>query len=352
MKKMVIVCALAALALVLMVPGASLYYESGAGRGCTGCHEMQTVYDRWHSSSHRNIACEKCHGGAFTSDVAFHWNNASRLYSHLKGDLPEQIGFANEFVQDMTERCAQCHRQEYAAWHSGPHSASYSRIFLDKKHNAQNLLIDDCLRCHGMHFDKGMVDLVTPIDRKGPWHLTAAGEANRPAMPCLACHEIHRDGPVLAKAGLAGRVAGPSQDLAPSSLAFFDRRTQQHIPVKDLPLPAMQDGVRTVRMSPDRRQAICYQCHAPVSTMQVASGDDRTGIGVHEGISCMACHTPHGQQTRASCATCHPKMSNCGINVEKMDTSFASNTSKHNVHFVKCVDCHTKGVPKKKEPTV
>ncbi len=121
-----------------------------------------------------------------------------------------------------------------------------------------------------------------------------------------------------------------------------------HIPVDRLPLPAMRDGERVVRASNDRRQALCYQCHAPVSTFEVRSGDDRTPVGVHEGISCLACHQKHGRNTRASCATCHPRLSNCGIDVETMDTTFKSKTSVHNVHFVKCADCHTKGVPKRK----
>jgi len=54
------------------------------------------------------------------------------------------------------------------------------------------------------------------------------------------------------------------------------------------------------------------------------------------------------QTTRASCAGCHPRLSNCGLDVEKMDTTFFSPRSKHNVHFVKCVDCHAKGVPKRR----
>jgi hypothetical protein len=112
-------------------------------------------------------------------------------------------------------------------------------------------------------------------------------------------------------------------------------------------MPSMMEGSRVVRMSPDRRQALCYQCHAPIANMQVGTGDDRTGIGVHEGISCLACHAQHGQKTRASCASCHPKMSNCGLDVEKMDTTFASLNSKHNIHWVKCADCHTHGVPRK-----
>jgi hypothetical protein len=32
-----------------------------------------------------------------------------------------------------------------------------------------------------------------------------------------------------------------------------------------------------------------------------------------------------------------------------MDTTFASSKSKHNIHFVKCADCHTKGVPAKRK---
>jgi hypothetical protein len=114
-----------------------------------------------------------------------------------------------------------------------------------------------------------------------------------------------------------------------------------------LPLPRIKEGERVVKTSPDTRQALCYQCHASIQGAQVGSGDDRTPVGVHEGISCLACHQNHGQQTRASCATCHPKMSNCGLDVEKMDTTFKARASSHNIHFVKCLDCHEKGVPKK-----
>ena len=347
-KRIILVSGLIMAALVLLVPASEFYYESGSGRGCVVCHEMQPLYDEWHASSHRGVACGKCHGNALTLDVSFHRNNAARLYSHLRGDLPEQIGFGNRFVQAMTEQCKACHRQEYAAWQSGPHSASYARIFLDQKHNTANMLMDDCLRCHGMQFEGGIRDLVAPVSRTGPWRLLPADLANLPSMPCLTCHEAHREGQPMKKTDVEGRVPGPSQEITRPSLAFFDRRTERYIPLADLPMPAMLVGTRVVKMSTDQRQALCYQCHAPVASMQVASGDDRTGIGVHEGISCLACHAQHGQKTRASCATCHPKMSNCGLDVEKMDTTFKSSTSKHNIHWVKCVDCHTNGVPKKK----
>jgi hypothetical protein len=334
-------------ALALMIPGASLYFESGGGARCTSCHEMQPRYDLWHTSSHRGVGCEKCHGSALTLDPSFHRTNILRAVAHVRGDLPEQINFGNEHVTAMSEQCRTCHRQEYAAWQSGPHSATYSRIFLEQKHNSKHLLMDDCLRCHGMYFEGGVRDLVSPLDRTGPWRLARPELAEAASMPCLACHAIHREGPTLQKSAVDGSVAGPRQELVRPSLAFFDRRLQRHVPIAELPLPAMHEGVRPVKMSLDQRQALCYQCHAPIANMQVGSGDDRTGIGVHEGISCLACHAQHGQKTRASCASCHPKMSNCGLDVEKMDTTFSSPTSKHNVHWVKCADCHTKGVPRK-----
>lgn len=345
MRKALLISALIVVAGILMIPATTLYFESGQGTRCTSCHEMRTPYALWNSSSHRGVGCEKCHGGALTLNVAFHQNNMRRAVEHMRDNLPERIGFGNEHVQNINAQCQTCHRQEYATWAAGPHSATYARIFLDKKHNSQNMLMDDCLRCHGANFDGAIVNLVTPIDRKGPWRLLPANLVDRPTMPCVTCHQMHREGPQMMKTGVEGRITGPQQEYVRPSLAFFDRRTEDYISVAELPIPAMLDGARAVRMSPDQRQALCYQCHAPTATRQVGSGDDRTVMGVHEGLSCLACHAQHGQKTRASCANCHPKMSNCGLDVEKMDTTFASETSKHNIHWVKCADCHTKGVP-------
>ena len=103
-----------------------------------------------------DIACGKCHGDGAHPGRFVPLEQRDRAYSHLRGDLPEQIRFGNRYVQAMTSQCQGCHRQEYAAWQSGPHSATYARIFLDKKHNTANMLMDDCLRCHGMHFEGGI----------------------------------------------------------------------------------------------------------------------------------------------------------------------------------------------------
>jgi hypothetical protein len=270
------------------------------------------------------------------------------VWLHSRGEVPEQIHVRHPDVAPLLERCRACHGQEYADWKGGPHGASYATIFLDETHNRNQQLIDDCLRCHGMHFEGGIARLVEPIDRKGPWRLADATMAEEPAIPCLTCHSVHRPGRPLGPRRKGPAGPGVEQEIARPSLALYDRRALEHVPVGDLPLPAMREGGRTVGTSPDRRQALCYQCHAPRAERQVASGDDRTPVGVHEGLSCLACHQKHGQTTRASCAGCHPRLSNCGLDVETMDTTFRSRDSRHDVHRVSCVACHPGGPPRKK----
>ena len=354
---------------ILFLPGASLYYAYSGGKSCAKCHEIWQPYRDWHESAHRNIACSECHGDVMTLDAGYHLKNLRQLVAHVRGKIPEQVHLKTEDVLQIEKRCAKCHREEYASWSAGAHSTTYTKIFLNKEHNTQTLLMDDCLRCHAMHFQGSIRDLVTPLNKEGPWRLVDNKLADQPAIPCLMCHEMHRHGDPLSRpqvrpndaTGSAGvppavgratsRPPGPEQEITRPSLALFDRRQQDYVSLDHLPLPQMFEGPRPVKISPDSRQALCYQCHAPTAGAQVGSGDDRTPIGVHEGLSCFACHEKHAQTTRASCTTCHPQLSNCGINVETMDTTFKNAKSLHNIHTVKCADCHTKGVPKRRPRT-
>jgi hypothetical protein len=128
---------------------------------------------------------------------------------------------------------------------------------------------------------------------------------------------------------------------------LFDRKSQLHHSGEDVIMPQFYDGLRTVKMSSDPRQNLCIQCHAPDPFHQVGTGDDRTPTGVHEGFSCLACHKPHSGDTAGSCRNCHPAMSNCGLDVEKMNTTFSDPGSPNNIHFVSCMDCHPQGKARK-----
>jgi hypothetical protein len=328
----------------------SLNYERSSGGACASCHEIWQPYSDWHRSSHRNVRCSECHGDVFILDAGFHLNNLRRVFTHLSGKSPESPKLRTADVFKVGARCEKCHQAESAEWQASAHSVTYQRIFLDAKHNQREILTDDCLRCHGMHFEGPMRDLVKPLNTAGPWQLRNAALSDQPAIPCLSCHQIHHEGLPLQKLVNDQQTPNTRQEISRPSVGLFDRRELHQVPLADLPLPKMLDETRDIKISPDQRQALCYQCHAPLPSSEVRSGDDRTPIGVHEGLSCMSCHAKHGLQTRASCSTCHPRLSNCGLDVEKMDTTFKDKNSKQNVHFVKCQDCHTKGIPKKIPP--
>jgi len=303
--------------------GADRYYHHGDGSACANCHEIRRNVELWRGSTHRNVQCTECHESTMAGNVR-------RVVTHVRGDVPERVLLRTEDVFRMVERCRKCHQQEFAAWQAGPHSATYTRIFTNREQNTRQALMDDCLRCHGMHFQGAIRDVVA-AGPKGSWHLLRADLKDAPAIPCLACHEVHREG----KPGVKG---------APyASLGLFDRRDQVHYQTASLQTPQLHDAKGPILMSPDPRDGLCYQCHAPRATLEVWSGDDRTPRGVHEGLSCIACHQGHDQSARASCKTCHPRLSNCGLDVEKMDTTFVSLKSTHNIHTVACADCHHDG---------
>lgn len=325
---------------VAAVAGGSAYYAGAGGDACIKCHEIRPAHAAWQRSAHREIACAECHGSIFSADPAFHRNNLEQLVAHVGGDVPERLLVRHaDLMRGLQERCAACHAAEYAAWQAGPHGATFGRIFLDPGHNARRQLSDHCLQCHGMFFPGGMRDLVEPIAHEGPWRLKGeAVEAAHPSIPCSACHEVHREGSLR-------RERHEATDTPHGGLAFFDRREQMHVAASGLPVPVLWEGERAVRMTTDPRAALCYQCHAPDASHQVFSGDDRTPIGVHEGLSCASCHDTHTQNARASCVRCHPALSNCGLDVATMDTSFRSPESRHNIHRVSCRDCHGERVP-------
>ena len=354
MKRFLRIAAVALFSIAVLVFagtfGASRYYTSQHGDGCASCHEMANYVSAVHTSHHRNVGCMECHKASLSTKLR-------HIRVHLSGNLPETIRLRDRDVLEMMENCQKCHQQEYATWHAGPHSATYSQIFVDTAHNSTRPLMDDCLRCHGMHFDGAIRDLVQPVSIQGPWRLIRGDLANEPVMPCQTCHWVHRKGELATKPKQPIAAAG---EVTSDAAAFFDRRERMHFASASLAIPRLHDKDRAVRVSLDQRQGICYQCHAPREPEtgteaalhswgpQVGSGDDRTPIGVHEGLSCISCHTGHNESAAASCANCHPEMSHCGIDVRKMDTTYSNRSSAHNIHWVKCVDCHEHGVPKMK----
>ena len=166
--------------------------------------------------------------------------------------------------------------------------------------------MNDCLRCHGMHFNGAIRDLVQPHEHQGPWHLIRAGlrRSAGHSLPGLPPGSPRRRAGSQARMRASPWRASRSHD----SLAFFDRREACILPRLRCPFRSCTMAPALVKISQDPRQAICYQCHAPRQPEagtpaavngwgpQVGSGDDRTPMGVHEGLSCVSCHAGHNRK--------------------------------------------------------
>jgi hypothetical protein len=316
---------------------------------CASCHEIGKSVNMFAQSSHRKLSCKECHGTALSNGFHSLKEKGMMVVNHIKNESVEDIRINEEQMLRVMDNCIRCHNAEYAKWISGGHSVKYKDIFLNEKHNTTEQLNFDCLRCHGMFSPTDVTGIVEPISKTGPWKLKNPEISDIPAIPCLACHQIHNKG--ISKTSpdySVPRKIFYQRQPSLSKVSFYNRADRSNIPVDNLPELQVWNGNIQLKVSDDPVMRNCVQCHAPGASHQAGTSDDRTPRGVHEGISCNVCHEPHSNESGQSCIKCHPAISNCKLDVTKMNTSFADPESKNNIHWVSCVDCHKDGIPKRK----
>jgi len=334
---------------VLLIGLDYLWTAASPQATCASCHEIESSSTAWAISGHRLLGCKECHGTAFSTGLHSLMEKGRMVLLHFTRSGERDVRLNEEQIVEMLENCKRCHGREYAKWTSSGHSATYAAIFLNDKHNSREQLNADCLRCHGMFFEGTIGDLVTPLNTKGPWKLARAEEANRPVIPCLTCHQMHRQG----SPAVPPDYANPQKKFysAPAdstNVMFYYRYEKMYFEAASLPQVSVYDRGRQLDESTDVRQRVCMQCHASNAFHAAGTSDDRTPRGVHEGIGCLDCHDTHSNNARKNCIRCHPAISNCNLDVTTMNTTFANSNSPHNIHFVACADCHPKGIPAKK----
>ena len=319
-----------------------IYWDTApADKTCATCHEVRCEVHELESSSHRDLACKECHGTALSDGFRSMKEKSSMVFKHLRHVSTEDIRMSEAQILDVMDNCQRCHTYEYAKWEAGKHSATFSEIFLDTLHNSTEQLNYDCLRCHGMFYEGTIEDLVEPISTEGPWNLKDAARADLHTIPCMTCHQIHTDGYQVGNIPENFRDSlGYEYNASRAGLGIYDRAEMTHFNVQMLPLLTLHQGDARITVSEDSAMKNCVQCHAPNSWHEAGTGDDKTPRGVHEGLSCLACHDPHSNNARNSCINCHPATSNCDMDVTKMNTTYLDPDSPNDIHFVSCTDCH------------
>lgn len=342
MKKIYIIISGVLLLFVILFVSYSKWNSASPAKTCAQCHEIAHSFDLWAQSTHRNIACKACHGTALSEGIHSLKEKSAMLFHHNSKIKPEEVKISEEQRLLVMQRCAGCHQSEYAKWNSGGHAMNYSEVFLNSAHNNAETIYDDCLRCHGMFYDKGTVkDIVAPLDNAGPWKLKDTILTLRPAIPCFACHQVHQAGSPDVRQNYESPASIHYTRSKRSLESFYYRRDSMYFPVQLLSTQEINYRSASLKISQDPDQRLCIQCHSTNAFNMSGTGDDRTPRGVHEGISCLACHDSHSNSAKASCKICHPAISNCKLDVETMNTTYMDKASKNNIHFVACTDCHS-----------
>lgn len=331
--------------LVILTAFGSFYtYWNSASpeKTCASCHEIGKSVNMFAQSAHRELNCKECHGTALSNGFHSMKEKGMMIIHHVRKEKTEDIRLNEVQLLSLMDNCRKCHTAEYAGWKSGGHSVRYSDILLDTKHNQTEQINADCLRCHGMFSALPVQDLVEPIDKTGPWKMKISEMKERPAIPCMACHQVHNKGiPVVSPDySIPRNVFYSRQQATASKVSLYYRPDKAYIPAEYLPKLLLWEGDRSVKISDDLLMRNCVQCHAPNSPHKAGTSDDRTPKGVHEGISCTVCHELHSNNARQSCIKCHPAISNCKLDVTTMKTSYYEQGSASNIHWVKCTDCH------------
>jgi len=75
--------------------------------------------------------------------------------------------------------------------------------------------------------------------------------------------------------------------------------------------------------------------HRPVEPVRSSQSES-----TRSSLPGLSSHTPRGVHEGISCLACHPAVSSCNLDVMEMNTSYKSRESPNNIHSMECPDCH------------
>lgn len=277
---------------------------------CARCHEISTACAKWEQSVHADVTCTDCHGTALESFNSMS-EKLNMVYKHFTTKKTfEDIHLTEKQSLALANRCAECHQAEQASWMSGAHSTTYKDIFMDVEHNKMERPYWDCFRCHGMFYDGDIDDLMAMEGGPEDWHIKDASQMDKPAITCLACHQVHHEQPrgmnykdmdEASRGALAQKAKYPPT-------ALYMRADKRHMPADKLLKEQIFAGDSLVAEIKDANTLLCMQCHAPGTNHQLGSEDDKTTIGDFKDMSCITCHDPHSNQLKTSHRNVHKKL--------------------------------------------
>lgn len=299
--KIILVVLVLSLAILAGLTSFTFYdYTQNNPKFCVSCHLMQSAFDAWAESAHKDINCHDCHHLSIAEQ--------NQLVISFVLENPERVPDRHGKVIVPWKYCIKCHWETDKKY---PDAMKINTSNLHSKHYFKEKV--ECSRCHGY-----IVHKFTPEPRfcltchkDKVVHGTGMGELAclnchtdrtpdlKPLrMKCLYCHGSGQQrAALISNATLDVRVYEPTLETINNAIKI-------NVP-KDAPMqfPCKECHHPHAKLRPDWHS--CLKCHGRV-----------TGGGVHKvhikamGMTCSNCHKPHTwrvteEQARVECVMCH-----------------------------------------------
>jgi hypothetical protein len=268
---------------------------------CQACHVMDTPWNRFQVSAHKNIQCHGCHRQPLyvSTKELFWWVVERRMAVPPHDKVPTAV-------------CSECHMRR------GTDSAR-TLVTLTAGHalhlqsDSSALAKVECVTCHGRDFHQ-FKPTSTSCAQSGchmnlPVNLGAMSRQG--FMHCTSCHDFKG----LVPQGTTARQAKLA--LVPRAMDCFSCHR-------------MTEEIRRFDLAADKHEGNCGMCHdvhkqttpadayKSCATAQChANADTLTafhrGLGPHSLDRCSACHQAHSWKVKGTnCVACHQ-----GINQDR-----------------------------------
>jgi nitrate/TMAO reductase-like tetraheme cytochrome c subunit len=249
---------------------------------CRSCHTMESAWQRWRTSEHRNISCHNCHEQSV-------FESTEQIIRFALAQ-PERV---SKHAGISDEACLKCHESGDRRWPQIKATAGH-KVHFEQQHIA-------CTKCHSISI-------------------------HRFAPPTQICQVCHPDEQIKIMAMGQRYCLDCHRFLAEGSPLRPTRQT-----CLDCHLKQAQSKVHWPDNAPMR--FTCSQCHKPhvfeepvVNCLSCHQNIRQEGLHQgkgHVAAPCTTCHKPHEWEVtkREACLTCH------------------ANKAKHNPQL-ECNACH------------
>lgn len=261
---------------------------------CQSCHIMDTAWNRFQVSAHKNIQCHACHRQPlYVSSIELYYWVTQRMMQVPEHDrVPSAV-------------CEECHTQKGS-------DSTLTQVMLTAGH-AVHLRSDSsalkdvqCVTCHGRDFH-----IFIPSNNtcaQSGCHTTVRvnlGAMSKQAFPhCTICHDFKSRVPLTVS------VAEARTKLTPQAMNCFScHQMTQEIRKFDLYLDPHKgncgichDPHKQEQPNDAWKTCAASQCHGSPDTLTAF----HRGLAGHVMRQCGSCHVAHSWRLKgADCTSCH-----------------------------------------------